>query len=302
MDDAPSYSYLGKPLDDVLYDGFPNSKSDRNWQFAEIQRNFTPFVGSKIVLKNSFNNTDRLTTLLKSSFRYDVISNVNLKANVAVSTHPSSPLVNAGFGFRRKNGESSQIVHVKGSNHLITLGGGHQSPATNFNFLSEHSLLPSLQTSLLQVAGVFVFGNYAIGTQICQGGPSNRSKDSIEGKLSVLSPSKDSRVVLKVRQAEGEPSFSLGFLFEPVYSKALAAKVIFSPGVATFVDNVEVELAAANQVSASTLVKARYLSAPNTIGFGFAHLLSRNVLIEFGADIPLHSKEGAKFSLALVCS
>lgn len=179
--------------------------------------------------------------------------------------------------------------------------GEYKTSSSNIEVLSEFRGLPSLSPSLLQAAGVYILGNCAIGARISQKSFS-QTAGTLEGKLSVITPSADSRVVLEMRQSEDQVKFSCGFLFTPVFSKALAAKVIFSPGYSTFFDKVGVEVAVANQVTASTLVKTRYFSAQNTIGFGFAHLLSKSILLEFGADIPVIERDKTKFSLKLLFS
>jgi hypothetical protein len=147
-----------------------------------------------------------------------------------------------------------------------------------------------------------VLGCCAFGVKITRNLFSSQHHELVEGKLSILSPSADSRVILGMKQFEDRATLSCGVLYNPTYSKAFAAKVILSPGKSTFAENVHIEVAAANQITADTMVKTRYFSAQNAVGFSFAHLLSRKILVEFGTDIPLSAREGAKFSLKLLCS
>jgi hypothetical protein len=120
---APSYADLGKAINEVLYDVFPDPAPYANkWQLAEAKYRFFPNWDSKMSLRSHFNNQDGFSSSLKSSIRFSTFGGVQGKAAAVLSAIPHVYGLEARLRLEKSLGSSLNSLQLNGSRGLVVVG------------------------------------------------------------------------------------------------------------------------------------------------------------------------------------
>jgi len=287
---ASLYSDLGKKADDLLKDGFP--ADDKNSLETEV--NAKNDSGSKVQFLASRQKDGSLLAYFKPTIVTDTFHDVKGEFKVSLSTDNKSKF-NASF-----NSNSLAGLKIKAGTTDNNVEGGFDylsnSLATNFDLripLPSASVAPSLEA-----AAVFAHGDFSLGSHLSY---TLNGKDAPEIEAKFQKKCSASTSVLSIHRSK---SLLLGYSYfhQISSSRSLAAKFQFSPGFGsgTFLDGTELSVVGTNQVSDSTLVKARLNTRRATVAFGASTVVNSYLTVEAGTELPANGGPGSFYHLKFI--
>jgi len=267
---AAQFADVGKPTEDIFKNVFPTTSSNH----FETEVNSKSSFGSKVQVV--FKKDADFITLFKPTYPF-ALGDTKGELKIQVGTDNKTS-VDSSFNLASVSG-----LKIKLGTNDTNVNGGFEYANDSFSANAKIDYpVRSKSVPKVDLSSVFVRGSYSLGAHVTH----KLDGSSPEFEAKVQSELGNSSVTFLAKQSEKELGFGFGYLHRISAARTLATKVCFVPGQGTIADQVGVTLVTANQVNETTLVKARYTSRTNNLGFGISSALCANSNLELGAEFP----------------
>jgi len=283
---AAQFADVGKPTEDLIKNVFPSEPSNH----FETEVNSKSSFGSKVQVVVKKDET--FTTVFKPTYPFTLgDTKGELKAQIGTENKTS---VDSSFSLASVSG-----LKIKLGTNDTNVNGGFEYANGSFSANAKVDYpVRSKGAPKVDLASVFVHGSYSVGAHVTH--KLDGSAPEIEAKIQ--SELGSSSVTLLAKQSSKDLGFGFGYLHRVSAARTLATKVCFIPGQGSFAQQVGVTLVSANQVNETTLVKARYTSRTNNLGFGISSALCPNSNLELGAEFPANLVGSPYYNVKLTCN
>jgi len=286
---ASLYADVGKQSEDLLTKVFPGD--DTKSSNFETEINAKTNNGNKIQLVVSRKDEEGIVANLKPSYPLN-IAQTKGELKFQLSSLAGKSKVDASFDLNSLSG-----LKVKVGADEKTLNGGFEYVAPKFSSAVKVNYdLTAKKSHSLETSGVLVGESHAIGGKLVH---KSDEPPAAEAKFHCFSS--DANVVFKVGRTVGGYTYGLNYFQQLNQSRSLAAQVTFGLGGSkNFLNNVNVILATSNQVCESTLLKSRFNTETQNLGFGIVHKLGSNLNVEVGTQFPASLAPTPTYNVKLV--